>query len=114
MMHGPSFYSALGYTWGAYAGLDDLLPFHTLPIQLAQRGYDVWVAGFRGLTHSNVNERDGEWSLEERWDFTWADQGFYDLPALVEKVLQVTAKPKLTLTGYSQGSSAMFYGLAQK
>lgn len=39
--------------------------------------------------------------------------GEYDLPAFVEKVLEVTGKPKVTLMGYSQGTSSIFYGLAK-
>jgi len=44
-------------------------------------GYDVWLGNDRGTWPSNRNERDGEWSLEERWNFNYGDMGVYDMPA---------------------------------
>lgn len=79
-----------------------------------QQGYDVWIPSARGTTYSNVNRRDGEWGLKERWDFSWADMGLYDIPAWVDKVLEVSQKPKVTIIGYSQGGAQMYYGLAKK
>ena len=69
------------------------------------RGYDVWFGNNRGTPYSDTNRRDGEWSLKEKWDFSWAEMGLYDLPAEIDKILEVTRKPKVTLIGYSQGSS---------
>ena len=40
--------------------------------------------------------------------------GIYDQPANIEKILEVTGKPKLTYIGYSQGTTQMIYGLALK
>ena len=76
-----------------------------LPGALAARGYDVWLGNPRGARYSNKNRRDGEWSLKERWNWTYADMGAYDVPAFVDRVLEVTTKPKLTLIGYSMGSA---------
>ena len=38
--------------------------------------------------------------------------GRYDIPAFVDKILEVTGKPKVTLMGYSQGGAQIFYALA--
>ena len=37
----------------------------------------------------------------------------YDLPAFVDKILETTGKPKLTLLGYSQGGGQIYYALAR-
>ena len=36
------------------------------------------------------------------------------MPAQIQKVLDVTGKPKVTVIGYSQGSAQNIYGLAKK
>ena len=76
-----------------------------LPGLLAEQGYDVWVGNSRGTPYSNYNIKDGTWSLKERWDFDWSDMGQYDISAFVDKVLEVTGKPKVTMMGYSQGGA---------
>lgn len=53
----------------------------SMPLRLVDYGYDVWMGNNRGVPYSNVHDRDGEWSLEERWDFNWADMGAFDMPA---------------------------------
>jgi pimeloyl-ACP methyl ester carboxylesterase len=80
-------------------------------LKLVDRGYDVWMASNRGTTYSNVNDKDGQWSDEERWDFSWAEMGKYDQPANIKKILEVTGKQKLTYIGFSQGTEQMIYGL---
>ena len=65
----------------------------------------MWVGNSRGTPFSGEHVRDGEWSLKERWNFDWADMGEYDIPAFVEKVIEVTGEPKVTLVGYSQGGA---------
>ena len=77
----------------------------TWPIYLAERGYDVWLGNSRGIPYSNVNIKDGEWSLKERWNHSWADMGQYDIPAFVERIIEETEKPKVTLLGNSQGGA---------
>mmetsp|Transcript_44395 Transcript_44395/g.58895 ORF Transcript_44395/g.58895 Transcript_44395/m.58895 type:complete len:118 (-) Transcript_44395:363-716(-) len=68
----------------------------------------------RGSMYSNRHDRDGEWSIRERWNFNFADMGYYDMPAQVDKVLEVTNKPKVTIIGFSQGSAQSIYGLAKR
>ena len=37
----------------------------------------------------------------------------YDLPAEIDKIIEVTGEPKVTYVGISQGTFLMFYGLAE-
>lgn len=99
-----------GYGWLAYNPLGP-----TLPGRLAERGYDVWIGNSRGTKYSNKNRKDDEegWTLKQHWDFDWADMGTYDLPAFVERIREVTGKPKVTLLGYSQGGALIYYALAK-
>ena len=85
-----------------------------MPLRLVDEGYDVWMGNNRGVFYSNKNDRDGEWSLEERWSFDWTDMGLYDMPAQIEKVIEVTGKPKITVIGYSAGAAQNVYGMAKK
>ena len=39
--------------------------------------------------------------------------GQYDISAFVDKVLEVTGKPKVTMMAYSQGGAQVFYALAK-
>ena len=64
-------------------------------------GYDVWLGNNRGTPYSDYNIKDGTWSLKERWSVDWSDMGQYDIPAFVDKIIEVTEKPKVTLMGYS-------------
>ena len=97
MQHG---YGQRATTW-ADGGLFD----PSLPMRLVDEGYDVWMGNNRGTKFSNVNDQDGTWSLKERWNFTWAEMGLYDMPAQIQKVIDITGKPKVTVIGYSQGSA---------
>ena len=73
-----------------------------MPVQLVDEGYEVWLGNDRGTFYSNKHRRDGNWeSLKERWDFSWADMGYYDMPAALDKIIEVSGKPKVTVIGYS-------------
>ena len=48
----------------------------------------------------------------EYWDFSFSEIGLYDLPAMVGYIYDQSNQHALTYIGHSQGSTAMFYGLA--
>lgn len=81
---------------------------------MVKRGYEVWLNNSRGVKYSNRHERDGEWSLKDRWNFNWAEMGYYDVPASIEYIREVTDAPKVTLIGHSQGTSQIWYALAHR
>ena len=39
--------------------------------------------------------------------------GEYDIPAMIDLIIQKTGKPKVTYLGYSMGTTQMFFGLTQ-
>ncbi len=81
---------------------------------VAKDGYELWLMTQRGMKNANTNTKDGSWTLKERWDYSWAEQGSIDIPAMLDVALAVTEKPKATIISYSQGTSALWYGLATK
>ena len=63
--------------------------------------YDLWFLNVRGNSYSkNHNFLDAASSLQY-WQFSFDEQGTFDLDALVSYVIRVTGKPKVTLLGYS-------------
>ena len=104
LVHG-SFDSAIGYISRAEKGWALFMP---------ELGYDVWVLNSRGVKYSDKNERDGEWTLKEKWNFSWADMGIYDLPATIDYITEETGSPKVTVLAHSQGTSQMLYGMSHK
>ena len=72
------------------------------PLQLVDRGYDVWMASNRGTSpYSDKNKYDDQWTEEQRWNFSFAEMGKFDQPAFIDKILEVTEEKKLTYIGYS-------------
>lgn len=74
---------------------------------LADVGYDVWLGNTRGTRYSNKHVR---FDTDERkyWDFSWADMGYYDLPAMIDHILAVTKQEQLFYIGYSKGTTMFF------
>ena len=87
-------------------------PMH---LQLYDRGYDIWMGNNRGTKYSNYNPNFPDDTVEtfERWDFSWGELGLYDGPAFMNKIIEVSGKPKVNYIGYSMGTTQMFYGLTQ-
>ena len=73
----------------------------TLGGKLVEQGYDVWLGNSRGATYSDKHVNDDVWTLEEKWDFSWATMGQYDIPAVVDEILRLSGSEKVTYVGYS-------------
>ncbi|XP_047999032.1 lipase 3-like [Leguminivora glycinivorella] len=74
---------------------------------LARDGYDVWLANSRGCKHSRRHIKIKP-SQGIFWDFSWHEVGYYDLPAMIDYILNVTGREKLKFIGHSQGTTAFF------
>lgn len=81
---------------GMFSGTLDWLstPQIELPstaVQLAQEGYDVWIASARGRpfsrTHATLSA-DDPLTAAEYWAYSYEEIGMYDLPAFIDTIIQ--------------------------
>jgi pimeloyl-ACP methyl ester carboxylesterase len=80
----------------------------------ARAGYDVWLGNSRGNTFSEANVNlDPYWDESKFWDFDWQDMGTKDLPAVFDFITGTTGQQKLAYVGHSQGTTELYYGLAE-
>ncbi|XP_062540113.1 lipase 1-like [Armigeres subalbatus] len=82
-------------------------PNNSLAYLLADNGYDVWLANVRGTRFSKKHSSLSLHS-KEYWSFSWHEIGYYDLPAMIEYVLNTTNAKKLHYIGFSQGATVYF------
>ena len=82
-------------------------------LQLAEAGYDVWVANNRGTDfsqdHRSLTPEDPEF-----WNFTWETMGKHDVPTMIRRVKEMTEMKKIFVIGYGQGAGMMFNALTNK
>ncbi|RLN48852.1 hypothetical protein BBJ28_00003114 [Nothophytophthora sp. Chile5] len=84
----------------------------SLAFVLADAGYDVWLGNNRGNTWSNEH-LDYTTDDEEYWDFSWEDMGLYDLPAMINFVLDTTGRSTLSYVGHSEGTTQAWVGFSK-
>jgi len=73
---------------------------------LADAGCDVWLGNFRGNTYSrNHTKLNPEDPGGKFWEFSWDEMAHYDIPANIDKILEVTGKEKLFYIGHSMGTT---------
>jgi len=79
----------------------------SLPLVLAEAGYDVWLGNNRGnkYSHKHVHKKP---TSEEFWDYSLDDLARFDLPTMIDHVLAQTGAKSLTLIGFSQGTAQSF------
>ena len=97
-----------GASWLTNFGDDK--SFH---LQLADKGYNVWIGNNRGTNYSQKHktyDASGD-TAKEYWDFTWADMQ-YDVKANIKAIKALTGEDKIIYLGYSQGTIQMHYALA--
>ncbi|CAL7942702.1 unnamed protein product [Xylocopa violacea] len=82
-------------------------PGKSLAFQLANWGYDVWMGNVRGNRYSR-RHLDFTVSDHDYWLFSWHEMGVYDIPAMIDHILDQTRQEKIFLVSHSQGSTAFF------
>ncbi|XP_065074236.1 lipase 1-like [Ochlerotatus camptorhynchus] len=82
-------------------------PNNSLAYLLSDNGHEVWLANARGTRYS---KKHSTLSLDskEYWDFSWHEIGYYDLPAMIDYIINATNASKLHYIGFSQGTTVYF------
>ncbi|KRY30553.1 Gastric triacylglycerol lipase [Trichinella spiralis] len=80
---------------------------HSLGFILADAGFDVWLSNVRGNVYSRRHVSLHPKS-QEFWAFTIDQMANYDLPAIINFVLNETSAPSLHYAGHSQGTTIGF------
>jgi len=80
------------------------IPQKSLGFILADSGFDVWMGNYRGNTysraHCSLNPNDKEF-----WHFSWDEMGRYDIPAMIDKIIEKTGEEKIFYIGHSMGTT---------
>ncbi|XP_044010329.1 lipase member N-like [Aphidius gifuensis] len=82
-------------------------------IQLADKGYDVWLGNFRGTSYGRSHV---ELSPDDKkfWDYSFYEHGYYDVPASIDFVLNITNQNSLIYIGMSMGTTSIFITLSER
>ncbi|XP_034241809.1 lipase 3-like [Thrips palmi] len=88
-------------------------PGRDLPFLLSDLGFDVWMGNYRGSTYSRKHAYLSPKKLRF-WDFTWNENGLFDLPAMLDYVGAVTGQPSMFYIGHSMGTTTLLALLAER
>ncbi|CAH0722280.1 unnamed protein product, partial [Brenthis ino] len=99
LMHGISDTSDTWILTGPKSGLGYIL---------SNNCYDVWAGNLRGNTYSRKHKRLNPDVDPEYWEFSFDENGFYDLPAIIDYIINATKQTKVYYVGHSQGTTDFF------
>ncbi|KAH8410559.1 hypothetical protein KR009_001778, partial [Drosophila setifemur] len=99
LVHGLEDTSSTWLVMGPHSGLGYFL---------FDNGYDVWMGNVRGNRYSRAHSKLNPNTDRAYWSFSWHEIGMYDLPAMIDGVLEKTGYQKLSYFGHSQGTTSFF------
>ncbi|XP_046378387.2 lysosomal acid lipase/cholesteryl ester hydrolase-like [Haliotis rufescens] len=84
----------------------------SLAFILADAGADVWLGNVRGNTYSRAHKTLKP-SDKKFWEWSFDEMAKYDLPAMIDYIVQTTGQPQVHYVGHSQGTLIGFAGFSQ-
>ncbi|GAB0100094.1 Lipase [Sergentomyia squamirostris] len=88
-------------------------PDMALGYLLSNHNYDVWMGNARGnrysRNHISLNPENRDF-----WFFSWHEIGIYDIPTMIDYILEITKQKKLFYIGHSQGATSFWVMLSEK
>uniref|UniRef100_A0A1I7Y913 Abhydro_lipase domain-containing protein n=1 Tax=Steinernema glaseri TaxID=37863 RepID=A0A1I7Y913_9BILA len=96
---------------GASANWVVNLPEQSAGFMFADAGYDVWLGNVRGNTYGKSHKELSTWR-SRFWEYSFDEHAKYDLPAMIDFVLNRTRQEQLYFVGHSQGTLTMFAKLS--
>ncbi|XP_045498207.1 lipase 3-like [Colias croceus] len=80
----------------------------SLAITLAKAGYDVWSANMRGNRYSRRHVYLNPDKDKQFWNYSYHEMGYYDIPAIIDFILQKTGERSLSAIGHSLGNTVFY------
>lgn len=79
----------------------------SLVAYLASKGYDIWLGNMRGNMYSRAHTTLDPDGLKF-WEFSFHEIALYDVPAMIDYILDNTGQEKLPVIAHSEGTT-LFY-----
>lgn len=79
---------------------------NNIGFELAKRGYDVWLPNLRG---KNIAFETQKYNRSNNpWAFSFDELVKFDVPAVIDYIMEKTQEKKIGWIGYSQGNAVIF------